>query len=293
MPLQPGKSHEVISDNIREMIAAGHPQKQAVAAALNTARQSRARGGETGKCAKHEVHYSKGHPGSCCGVCRHFEAPSACSQTSSSGSPTPGRIDRGYWCELFKKRKVYAEGGGTEHVHGPRTPAARVVRLHVGPIHSAVAGRTDHLPMHVPHGAYVLPADIVSGMGEGNTLAGFKIAAMLPKSMFAIHNRTKGTPYDTGDGLPYRPGKMPYDQGDMPYGVPGVQRRGGGADDELAGEGVPIVAAGGEYVYSPQDAQLIGGGDLDQGHRILDAFVKHYREHVVKKLDSLPGPKKD
>lgn len=46
--------------------------------------------------------------------------------------------------------------------------------VHVGPIHSRVAGRTDHLPMHVPAGAYVIPAEEVSAAGEGNTLAGFK-----------------------------------------------------------------------------------------------------------------------
>ena len=46
--------------------------------------------------------------------------------------------------------------------------------IHTGPIHSPVAGRTDHLPMHVPAGAYVIPAEEVSAAGEGNTLAGFK-----------------------------------------------------------------------------------------------------------------------
>jgi hypothetical protein len=40
MPLKKGKSKKVISSNIREMIRAGHPQKQAVAAALSTARKS-------------------------------------------------------------------------------------------------------------------------------------------------------------------------------------------------------------------------------------------------------------
>jgi len=47
-------------------------------------------------------------------------------------------------------------------------------KMFVGPIHSDVAGRTDHLPINVPSGAYVIPADIVSALGEGNTMAGFK-----------------------------------------------------------------------------------------------------------------------
>ena len=38
MPLKPGKSKAIISQNIREMVAAGHPQKQAVAAAMRTAK---------------------------------------------------------------------------------------------------------------------------------------------------------------------------------------------------------------------------------------------------------------
>lgn len=40
MPLHKGKSKKVISQNIEEMIAGGHPQDQAVAAALDTARRS-------------------------------------------------------------------------------------------------------------------------------------------------------------------------------------------------------------------------------------------------------------
>ena len=44
MPLKKGSSKAVVSKNIREMVKAGHPQKQAVAAALSTARKSGKKG---------------------------------------------------------------------------------------------------------------------------------------------------------------------------------------------------------------------------------------------------------
>ena len=43
MPLKRGSSKKVVSENIREMVHSGHPQKQAVVAALNNARRSRKR----------------------------------------------------------------------------------------------------------------------------------------------------------------------------------------------------------------------------------------------------------
>lgn len=105
MPLKQGKSQKTISKNISEMIYAGHPQDQAIAAALNIARKvKKAAGGET----------------------------------------------------------------------GPTKPG-EATTVHKGPIKAPVAGRTDHLPMHVASGSYVVPADIVSAIGEGNTETGFAI----------------------------------------------------------------------------------------------------------------------
>lgn len=43
-PLKAGKSAKVIAHNISEMKAAGHPTKQAVAAALNKAGQGKKKG---------------------------------------------------------------------------------------------------------------------------------------------------------------------------------------------------------------------------------------------------------
>ncbi len=39
MPLLPGRSREVVSDNIRELRSSGRPEKQAIAIALSTARR--------------------------------------------------------------------------------------------------------------------------------------------------------------------------------------------------------------------------------------------------------------
>lgn len=46
---------------------------------------------------------------------------------------------------------------------------------HVGPIDSHVAGRTDHLPIDVKPESFVIPADVVSGLGEGNTSNGMRV----------------------------------------------------------------------------------------------------------------------
>jgi hypothetical protein len=143
----------------------------------------------------------------------------------------------------------------------PRPKPMEKVKTHTGPIHSAVAGRTDHLPMSVPGGSYVIPADIISAMGEGNTMAGFKAA----KDIFSL----KGI----------------YGQRGLPYGVSTPHKEAGG--------GVPIVAAGGEYVISPEEVAEIGGGSLDDGHKILDHFVKKVRKKTIDTLKKLPGPSRD
>ncbi len=47
--------------------------------------------------------------------------------------------------------------------------------VHAGPILSSVPGRTDNHPMDVSSGSYVLPADHISSLGEGNTAAGMEV----------------------------------------------------------------------------------------------------------------------
>jgi hypothetical protein len=150
---------------------------------------------------------------------------------------------------LNTARHAKAEGGPMQRP----SPAGASDGVHLGPIHSPVAGRTDHLPMHVPSGSYVIPADIVSSLGEGNTMAGYRAVKMMFR--------------------------------DAPAGA---YAQGGGV-----GEPVPIVAAGGEYVLSPDEVIWAGKGDLDAGHRALDNWITGARKELIKTLQKLPGPRTD
>jgi hypothetical protein len=255
MPLEKGKSQEVISSNISEMIHAGHPRKQAIAAALSTARAVRARGGRDPKLVR-----EPGVPGM---------APTGPNLLTLGREPREPREPK-----LPKLAKA----------------AGNTISTHVGPIHSGVAGRTDHLPMHVPHGSYVLPADIVSGLGEGNTVNGFKQV----KRIFGGLPYNKGSVPYGGTAAAYGQGAAPYAQASTaPYGgdLPGSESTGGRVKDE--GMPVPIIAAGGEYVLHPGEVEAAGDGDREMGHRVLDEFVKRFRAKTVKTLRNLPGPKRD
>lgn len=77
-----------------------------------------------------------------------------------------------------------------------------------GLIDSAVHGRTDKLPLNIPAGSYVLPADIVSAVGQGNTKAGAQ----------ALQEVVDSSPYQAKKGA-YGSNVMPVHHG---AGAPGV-----------------------------------------------------------------------
>ncbi len=178
MPLLHSSSREAVAKNIKEMVRSGHPQKQAVAAALDNQRE-------------------------------------------------------------FATHK--ARGGPV-----------------VGLLKSPVAGRTDRLPIHVWEDSYVVPADVVSGWGQGNTDAGAKLI----DSMISSHVQAGQNHFAAG-------------------GRTGGPRQ------------VPIVAAGGEYIIPPTAVSSMGGGDMRKGHLILDKMVRKKRMATAKHMQRLPGPRKD
>jgi hypothetical protein len=210
MPLIKSGSRAAISQNISEMVHAGHPQNQAVAAAMRNARQ-------------YGAHMAQGG----------FSAPLG---------------------ERSSSRHLFQEGF----------------------LHSAVPGRTDKLPISVSGGSYVLPADHVAALGQGNSLAGANVV----NKMFKMGPYGSGPTALKGTGV-----HAPHLN--LASKAPKLSARGGGE-----GKPTDIVAAGGEIVIPPHKI-IEKFGDLDHGHKALDRWVVETRKKHVKTLKSLKPPRKD
>ena len=174
-----------------------------------------------------------------------------------------------------------AAGGAIDRAS--KVAKEKATPCHSGIINMAVGGRTDHIPMNVLEGSYVLPADIVSGLGEGNTLAGSKIL----DNMF--HSGPYGQKIPEMRASPKFPSAPP--MGGTTTNTPA--RAAGGRSMSSNSKPVPIIAAGGEYVVHPNTVTELGKGDMNAGHEYLDNFVKYVRAHTAKTLQNLPGPRKD
>lgn len=121
----------------------------------------------------------------------------------------------------------------------------------VGHIKSKTPGRADAVPTRAPQGTYIVPADVVSSLGQGNTAAG---VAYLDR---AVGGLTKG-------------------------------RRGG---NYASGGQVPIQASGGEYAIHPDAVAALGGGSDELGAKKLDALIAQVRQQTARVMPNLPGPR--
>ena len=149
-----------------------------------------------------------------------------------------------------------------------------------GLLSSPVPGRTDKLPINVRSGSYILPADHVSSLGQGNTQAG----AHILNKMFG--------PGVGPLGLKTLPVKGMKAHTMMSMVKPRMSARGGSLATGRE-KHVPIIAAGGEYVIEPETVMEIGGGNMKAGHDALDHWVVSHRKEHAKTLSKLKPPKAD
>jgi hypothetical protein len=171
---------------------------------------------------------------------------------------------------LSNARKYGMASGGSPPL-GANVAARHA--LHEGFIHSTVPGRTDKLPISVAGGSYILPADHVAALGQGNSNAG----AAIVNKMF------KMGPYGSG---PSRLSGMHAPSAKLNLTSKQKFARGGESRP------TPIIAAGGE-ISIPPHAIIDRFGDLDRGHKALDQWVVATRKKHVKTLRGLKPPRKD
>lgn len=253
MPLIKSPSRSALSENIREMVRAGHPQKQAIAAAYRNAREQGAKFADGGPVREFQ------HP--------RLNGPSSLNLMFEQ-DPFVRAAIRQRRAVLDRPQPAQRAGGGPVASPWFARMAARQV-MRPGLINSSIPGRTDRHAGDVAPGSYVLPADTVSALGQGNTMAGAQV----------LDRMFRSGPYGTSlAGVGGRRAKMPR-MGRIRMG------RADGGEAEVG-----VIVAGGEYLLGPEQVQAIGGGDMDRGHSILDAFVKSVRQKHVRTLRKLPGP---
>lgn len=167
-----------------------------------------------------------------------------------------------------------ADGGMSPSAEVPWWTRSDSSDINHGLVSGSSLGRADAVSTSAPAGAYIIPADVVAGLGDGNNLAGAKVIDE------AIRTGPGGTaPVATrhGSGPPRPP-------------APARDARGGGVQRSTPTGRVPVLLSSGEFVVHPDIVRRIGNGNLKAGHRTLDAFVLHQRAKHIKKLKSLAPP---
>ena len=170
MPLIKSKSPEAFKSNVKTLMGevgkSPHVQsrEQALAIAYATKRRGRAMGGTAPKIS--------------------IPKPLAAFKPPTASPPFFVRNEaRGLGFSRPNLSALKAAGGpaGLAPFTPPSTNPSWQTRAearglaHTGPILSAVPGRTDNHEMKVPSGAYVVPAETVSHLGQSNTLAGMRV----------------------------------------------------------------------------------------------------------------------
>lgn len=138
-------------------------------------------------------------------------------------------------------------------------------------------GRGDAIDTTAPAGSHVIPADVVAGLGEGNSIAG---AARMDDVIRSGPGGVALPRVTRGRGIPRPPAPFHDARG-------GPVRHG-----QEPAENTPVMLSHGEYVVHPADVRRWGKGNQQAGHDAWDKWIVERRKKDIKKLKSLPGPVK-
>jgi len=175
--------------------------------------------------------------------------------------------------------------------------------FHGGLIPGSGFGRTDQLPLSVGSESHVIPADAVSGLGQGGTNAGARAWAA------AIRGGPYGVAPPPAIKGPGPPSHHPPTDRALAAGIEGGTTKTtsfgsakGGA--EHGGRRTSILAASSEIVVPPEDVEQLGRRGIAQGmakkhetamdcgHRLIDEAIANIRKFNIGWLRKAPLPKK-
>ena len=254
MPLIKSGSKAAVSENIREMMKAGHKQSQAIAAALETARKYRDSGGSVTSqpwFLRHEAE-------------REIKPPSM-PKLATTIPAIPAAKGNLMASTPLGKALAGAPKVATPKVQFPKLPNApklpkvtmkrggevesRNEPFSAGGIIGTTGGTDDKVNTKVADNSFIIPSGVVCALGDGNTLAGMaKLHKMFPPSKA------------TGSGRK---------------------------------NAVDVALSDGEVALTPDWVQKIGHGDYDRGHLMLKKFCEHVIAQEIEKLKHLPKPTLD
>lgn len=148
--------------------------------------------------------------------------------------------------------------------------------LMTGYLHGATAGRADALKGTALSDSYILPAEEIAGLGEGNSLMGARVIQSM------LGSGPHGIPQERGHA-----GRGP----PHPPSVPREYQAKGGGVQHGGQSQTKVALSHGEFSLTPEQVRdKFGDGDLKRGHRVLDLFVQELRKRHIKELKGLEPP---
>jgi hypothetical protein len=204
------------------------------------------------------------------------------------------------WWERSEARHL-ADGGMSMSQENPwweRSDANQIndIPFHQGGmIGGSGGGRTDRLPMVVGAEAHVVPADVMSALGQGNSAHGGPVLEAALGGGTGPYNTKLPTPRIEHNEWTSLPRPPPVPRG----AIQGTAAEGGRTDEPTS-----ILAASGEFVVRPDQVEALGQRAIEQGmakkgespvmagHRLLDEMIAHVRKFQMEWLKHAPPPKK-
>ena len=192
-----------------------------------------------------------------------FPTPQQPAVAQAAGGATPGR-DMGGASPAISPSQGMPWWTRREAVSDSQSPS-------LGFLHGPTPGRADSVDTTAPAGSHVIPADVVAGLGQGNSLAG---GARMEQVMRSGPHGTSLPSARHGSGPPRPP-------------APFRDAKGGNIPEHEV-ENTPVKLSHGEFVVPREVVLAWGKGDQKAGHAAWDKWIVDQRKKQIKVLQKLP-----